>query len=131
MIYVNVESPNLGFPYFNFFWEAQCKKTPCIWLLLVQKTLCSPSPCALWHSNQRTCILRVLSVSAGHVNCAAKPPLSPSPQRQHTRPAFSHPRQFSNILFQKNNQDYNCDVFISIYSFNFRLGNNIPPTSDC
>ena len=29
-IYVNVDSPNLGFPYFNFLGEAQCKKTPCI-----------------------------------------------------------------------------------------------------
>ena len=25
-IYVNVDSPNLGFPYFNFIGEAQCKK---------------------------------------------------------------------------------------------------------
>ena len=31
MIYVNVDSPNLGFPYFNFLGEAQCKKTPCIY----------------------------------------------------------------------------------------------------
>ena len=29
-IYVNVDSPNLGFPYFNFLGEAQCKTTPCI-----------------------------------------------------------------------------------------------------
>ena len=29
-IYVNVDSPNLGFPYFNFLGEVQCKKTPCI-----------------------------------------------------------------------------------------------------
>ena len=29
-IYVNVDSPNLGFPYFNFLGEAQYKKTPCI-----------------------------------------------------------------------------------------------------
>ena len=29
-IYVNVDSPNLGFPYLNFLGEAQCKKTPCI-----------------------------------------------------------------------------------------------------
>ena len=28
-IYVNAYSPNLVFPYFNFLWEAQCKKTPC------------------------------------------------------------------------------------------------------
>ena len=28
-IYVNADSPNLVFPYFNFLWEAQCKKTPC------------------------------------------------------------------------------------------------------
>ena len=28
-IYVNVDSPNLGFPYFSFLGEAQCKKTPC------------------------------------------------------------------------------------------------------
>ena len=32
-IYVNVDSPNLGFPYFNFLGEAQCKKTPCMCLL--------------------------------------------------------------------------------------------------
>ena len=24
-IYVNVDSPNLGFPYFNFLGKAQCK----------------------------------------------------------------------------------------------------------
>ena len=29
-IYVNVDSPNLGFPYFNFLGETQCKKTPCM-----------------------------------------------------------------------------------------------------
>ena len=29
-IYVNVDSPNLGFSYSNFSGEAQCKKTPCI-----------------------------------------------------------------------------------------------------
>ena len=28
-IYVNVHSPNLGFPYFNFLGEAQWKKSPC------------------------------------------------------------------------------------------------------
>ena len=28
-IYVNVDSPNLGFPYFNFLGEAQWKKLPC------------------------------------------------------------------------------------------------------
>ena len=28
MIYVNVDSPNLGFPYFNFLGEAQCRKHP-------------------------------------------------------------------------------------------------------
>ena len=28
MIYVNVDSPNLGFPYFNFLGGAQCKKHP-------------------------------------------------------------------------------------------------------
>ena len=27
-IYVNVDSPNLGFTYFNILGEAQCKKTP-------------------------------------------------------------------------------------------------------
>ena len=27
---VNVDSPSLGFPYFNFLGEAQCKKTPCM-----------------------------------------------------------------------------------------------------
>ena len=27
-IYVNVDSPNLGFPYFNFSGEALCKKHP-------------------------------------------------------------------------------------------------------
>ena len=26
MIYVNVDSPNLDFPYFNVFGEAKCKK---------------------------------------------------------------------------------------------------------
>ena len=26
--YVNVDSPNLGFPYFNFLGEAQSKKHP-------------------------------------------------------------------------------------------------------
>ena len=30
-IYVNVDSPNLGFPYFNFLGEAQCKKQP-VWV---------------------------------------------------------------------------------------------------
>ena len=30
-IYVNVDSPNLGFPYFNFLGEAQCKKRPVFW----------------------------------------------------------------------------------------------------
>ena len=29
-IYVNIDSPNLGFPYFNFLGEAQFKITPCI-----------------------------------------------------------------------------------------------------
>ena len=29
-IYVNVDSPNLGFPYFNFFRGGPVKKTPCI-----------------------------------------------------------------------------------------------------
>ena len=28
-IYVNVDSPNLGFSYSNFSGKAQCKKTPC------------------------------------------------------------------------------------------------------
>ena len=28
--YVNVDSPNLGFPYFNFLGEAQCKKHPVV-----------------------------------------------------------------------------------------------------
>ena len=28
-IYVNVDSPNLGFPYFNFLGGYQWKKTPC------------------------------------------------------------------------------------------------------
>ena len=36
MIYVNVESPNLGFPYFNFLGEAQCKNT------LYMSTLITP-----------------------------------------------------------------------------------------
>ena len=27
-IYVNLDSPNLGSPYFNILVEAQCKKTP-------------------------------------------------------------------------------------------------------
>ena len=30
-IYVNVDSPNLGFPYSNFLREAQCKKHPVRW----------------------------------------------------------------------------------------------------
>ena len=30
MIYANVDSPNLGFPYFNFLGGYQLKKTPCI-----------------------------------------------------------------------------------------------------
>ena len=29
-IYVNVDSPNLGFPYFNFLGGYQWKKSPCI-----------------------------------------------------------------------------------------------------
>ena len=29
-MYVNVDSPNIGFPYFNFVGEAQWKKSPCI-----------------------------------------------------------------------------------------------------
>ena len=29
-IYVNVDSPNLDFPYFNFLGEAQWNKTPCM-----------------------------------------------------------------------------------------------------
>ena len=29
-IYVNVDSPNLGFPYFNFLGGYQLKKTPCM-----------------------------------------------------------------------------------------------------
>ena len=29
MIYVNVDSPNLGFPYFNFLGGHQSQKTPC------------------------------------------------------------------------------------------------------
>ena len=29
-IYVNVDSPILGFSYSNFSGKAQCKKTPCI-----------------------------------------------------------------------------------------------------
>ena len=28
-IYVNVDSPNLGSPYFDILGEAQCKITPC------------------------------------------------------------------------------------------------------
>ena len=34
MIYVSVDSPNLGFPYFNFLGEAQCKTYPVliVWL---------------------------------------------------------------------------------------------------
>ena len=31
-IYVNVDSLNLGFPYFKFLGGAQCKKTPCKYL---------------------------------------------------------------------------------------------------
>ena len=37
-IYVNVDSPNLGFTYFNFSGEAQCKKTPCITNQLTKKS---------------------------------------------------------------------------------------------
>ena len=36
MIYVNVDSPNLGFPYFNVLGEAQCKNT------LYMSTLITP-----------------------------------------------------------------------------------------
>ena len=32
-IYVDVESPNLGFPYYNFLWERQSQKTPYIYCL--------------------------------------------------------------------------------------------------
>ena len=35
-IYVNAYSPNLVFPYFNFLWEAQCKKTPCTMNIYLQ-----------------------------------------------------------------------------------------------
>ena len=34
-IYVNVDSPYLGFPYFKVFGEAQCKKTPCICMFII------------------------------------------------------------------------------------------------
>ena len=37
-IYVNVESPNLGFPY--FLGEAQCKKTPC--MIVTQRKYYTP-----------------------------------------------------------------------------------------
>ena len=30
MIYVNVDTPNLGFPYFNFLGGYQLEKTPCM-----------------------------------------------------------------------------------------------------
>ena len=39
MIYVNVDSPNLGFPYFNFLEEAQWKKSPCINAIYAKKPI--------------------------------------------------------------------------------------------
>ena len=33
LIYVNVDSPNFDFPYFNFSGEAQCKNTPYRYIL--------------------------------------------------------------------------------------------------
>ena len=33
MIYVNIDSPNLGFIYLNFLGEAQWKKSPCMFIL--------------------------------------------------------------------------------------------------
>ena len=33
-IYVNVDTPNLGFPYFNFLGGYQLKKTPCTYIKL-------------------------------------------------------------------------------------------------
>ena len=51
-IYVNVDSPNLGFPYFNFLGEAQCKKTPCIWVCTVPQILqLVPTGCSQTGSN--------------------------------------------------------------------------------
>ena len=32
-IYANVDSPNIGFPYFNFLGGYQWKKIPCIWII--------------------------------------------------------------------------------------------------
>ena len=36
--YVNVDSPNLGFPYFNFLGEARCKKKPCMIVSIISIT---------------------------------------------------------------------------------------------
>ena len=38
-IYVNVDSPNQGFPYLNFLGEAQCKKHP-VYLCYFSPWLC-------------------------------------------------------------------------------------------
>ena len=40
LINVNVDSPNLGFPYFNCLGEVQCKKTPCITIAHLSRQFC-------------------------------------------------------------------------------------------
>ena len=41
LIYVNVDSPNLGFPYFKLFRGVPVKKTPCIlaWIIRLSSTM--------------------------------------------------------------------------------------------
>ena len=81
-IYVNVDSPNLGFSYFNFLGEAQCKITPCIswlvfsedeisvlwWLLEIITIYCVSSPLPLQ--------LTDFYLSSSHQFFSAKPKLS-------------------------------------------------------
>ena len=34
-IYVNIDTPNLGFPYFNFLWGYQLKNDPVIAIIIM------------------------------------------------------------------------------------------------
>ena len=61
-IYVNVDSPNLGFPYFNLLGEAQCKKHPVFGNKTVPKCANNDVSSKIWNSFPKNHLSRAVSL---------------------------------------------------------------------
>ena len=61
-IYVNVDSPKLGFPYFNFSGEAQCKKHPVFSRVITFYS-------AFQYQGEDTCTCICICISIGKNTC--------------------------------------------------------------